>query len=221
MMAARLLCLPILATALAAQGAIAAPPRLFEIDPHAFQLVRQESGPTNYYSVVESPDGAYIHGAYQPPEETAVLGYSFPEDQRRTVAKIRWRWRAVVLPERGDECVPERADSAATVYVTWKRGARWYSLKYVWSSVSPKGAVCDKKSNPLRVQETIIVESGAPLNRWKTVELDPDAEFRKHFEGGDPKAEVPDLSGIGIMVDGDQTQSPSEADFGSFAYQAR
>ena len=48
------------------------------------------------------------------------------------------------------------------------------------------------------------------------MELDPDAEFRKHFEGGDPNADVPDLQGLGLMSDGDATQSPSEADFGFF-----
>jgi hypothetical protein len=51
---------------------------------------------------------------------------------------LRRRWRALVLPRGGNECADERGDSAASVYVTWKRGLRWYSLKYAWSSVGPR-----------------------------------------------------------------------------------
>jgi hypothetical protein len=46
--------------------------------------------------------------------------------------------------------------------------------------------------------------------------LDLRAEFRKHFEDGDPEAEVPDLFGVGLMSDGDQTKSHSSADFADF-----
>ena len=34
---------------------------------------------------------------------------------------------------------------------------------------------------------------------------------------GDPRARVPDLLGIAFMTDGDQTESRSEADYGSFS----
>jgi hypothetical protein len=77
--------------------------------------------------------------------------------------------------------------------------------------------VCDKKRNPFLAQDTVIVESGGPLGEWRSVELDLRAEFRKHFEGGDADAEVPDFFGIGLMSDGDQTHSVSSADFAAFA----
>ena len=109
-----------------------------------------------------------------------------------------------------------RGDSAAVVYVTWKRGLRWYSLKYVWSAVGPKGATCDKKRNPFRAKDTVIVESGPPLGEWRSVQMSPDVEFQNHFEDGDPTASVPDLVGVGIMSDDDQTNSPSEADYADF-----
>jgi hypothetical protein len=102
------------------------------------------------------------------------------------------------------------------VYVSWKRGLRYYTLKYVWSAVGKRGAVCDQKRNPFLAQDTVILESGAPLAEWKNVKLDLRAEFRKHFEGGDAGAEVPDFVGIGLMSDGDQTSSSSSADFAEF-----
>jgi hypothetical protein len=48
------------------------------------------------------------------------------------------------------------------------------------------------------------------------VALDLPREFRKHFEDGDAKADIPDLFGVGLMSDGDQTASPSSADFAGF-----
>jgi len=181
-----------------------------------FKLVESESGDVDYYRLVEHPEGAYLHAGYQPPYKTALYAYPIPEERRRSVATLRWRWRAVTLPKGGNECEKGKGDSAAVVYLTWRRALRWYTLKYVWSPEAPKGAVCDSKRNPFRAQDTIVVESGGPLGEWRTVELDPDAEFRKHFEDGDPQASVPSFGGIGLMTDGDQTQSPSAADYGGF-----
>lgn len=183
----------------------------------SFHVISSESGSVNYYHLVGG-DEPHWHAAYKPPWDTAVLGYQLPDGERRSVAKIRWKWRAVTLPDGGDECVSAKADSAAVVYVTWRRGLKWYSLKYVWSAVGRKGTTCDKKRNPFRAQDTIIVDSGPPLGQWRTVEIDPDAEFRNHFEGGDSHADVPDLLGLGVMSDGDQTSSPSSADYAGFAF---
>jgi hypothetical protein len=181
----------------------------------AFQLVERVSGPVNYYSLVTSEKPHFIRSNYQPGYKTAVVGYSFGENEQRA-SRLSWRWRAQALPRGGDECASGRGDSAAVVYVSWKRGLRYYTLKYVWSAVGARGAVCDQKRNPFLAQDTVILESGAPLGQWRTVELDLRREFRKHFEDGNPEAEVPDLFGIGLMSDGDQTKSPSSADFADF-----
>jgi Protein of unknown function (DUF3047) len=180
-----------------------------------FHVVERTSGPVNYYSVKAGPP-PHVHSRYEPGLKTAVVGYAAKEYQARAT-KLRWKWRALALPQGGDECKDGKGDSAAVVYVSWKRGLRYYTLKYVWSAVGARGAVCDKKRNPFLAQDTVIVESGAPLNEWRSVDLDLRAEFRKHFEGGDPKADVPDFFGVGLMSDGDQTKSVSSADFADFA----
>jgi Protein of unknown function (DUF3047) len=201
--------------------ALATASRELRVDLHSFRVIARDSGPVNYYSLVDQPPWPYIHAAYRPPYETTVLGYAFPEQLRGSVASVRWKWRAVILPRGGNECVDGEGDSAAVVYVTWRRTLRWYSVKYVWSSVGPKGATCDRKRNPFRAQDTVIVESGGPLEEWRTVVITPDVEFRNHFEGGDPGASVPDLIGVGIMSDGDQTGSVSEADYADFVIVSR
>ena len=186
------------------------------IDPKTWRVVERESGPVNYYSVVDDPLNPYVHAAYKPPYETAVLGYQLPDADRPRARGLHWTWRAVTLPNGGNECASGKGDSAAVVYVTWKRGLKWYTLKYVWSAVGPLGKTCDKKRNPFVAQDTVILRSGGPLNAWQAEDIDLRAEFRKHFEDGDPNAEVPDMAGVGIMTDGDQTKSESSADYGTF-----
>lgn len=182
----------------------------------AFQIVGPKSGPVNYYSVVAENGATFVRSRYTPGLKTAVVGWQTPDADRRRVKRVRWTWRAQTLPKNGDECVADRADSAAVVYVSFKRGLRYYTLKYVWSAVGKVGAICDRKRNPFVAQDTIVLESGGPTGVWKSVDLDVAAEYRAHFEGGDASAEVPDFIGIGLMSDGDQTNSDSSADFGAF-----
>jgi hypothetical protein len=188
------------------------------LDVHDFKFIKSESGPVNYYTVVPDPaHGAYIHASYQPGMSTAVLGYEIQSDADKEGARtLRWSWRARTLPTGGNECASGVEDSAADVYVLWKRGLRFYSLKYVWSAAGTKGAVCDKRRNPFSARDTVILESGGPLDTWVTEQIDLKAEFRKHFEDGNADAEVPPFKGVGIMTDGDQTKSPSGADYGPF-----
>jgi hypothetical protein len=209
------LALGLLVGSLVAGAVAAAPAGPWPLPVQAFQVVERASGPVNYYSVLPGPP-PHIRSRYEPGFKTAVVGYSAKEWQARA-ARLSWKWRAVTLPVGGNECQDGKGDSAAVVYVSWKRGLRYYTLKYVWSAVGPRGAVCDKKRNPFLAQETVILETGAPLGEWKSVDLDLRAEFRKHFEGGDAKAEVPDFFGIGLMSDGDQTHSVSSADFAEFS----
>jgi hypothetical protein len=187
-----------------------------KLDPKAFRIVPSESGPVNYFRHMQSPDGVFIRASYEPSYKTAVFGYEIPDEFQQGVTSLSWRWRAQTLPAGGNECIKAKSDSAAVVYVTFRRGLRWYALKYVWSSTLPKGTVCDKKRNPFRAQDTIVLESGGPLNTWRTVRINPQAEFRKYFENGNSAASVADLIGIGLMSDGDQTASKSSADYADF-----
>ena len=182
----------------------------------AFRVVERESGPTNYYRLHKDADPPFIRAEYRPPFETTVLGVQVADADRAPARALSWRWRAVTLPKGGNECQAGKGDSAAVIYASWRRGLRWYTLKYVWSAVGLKGAVCDQKSSPFLAQNTVILESGGPLNVWKAERIDLKAEFRKHFENGDASASVPDFLGVGNMSDGDQTSSDSSADYADF-----
>ena len=187
------------------------PPVETKLDVHSFKVVESYSGPVSYYRLIEDPEGAFIRAVYRPPLETVTLAVEVPDSLRQRTKTVRWKWRAQVLPKKGNEFIPGFGDSAAVVYISWKRGLKWYSIKYVWSTEALKGAVCDQKRNLFVVQDTVVLESGGPTNVWKEEQIDPSAEFRAHFEG-----DVPDFVGVGLMSDGDQTLSISAADYTGF-----
>jgi hypothetical protein len=184
--------------------------------PKDFVVVRKKSGPQNYYSVLGDGSNAFIRSEYKPPLKTVVLGVKLPDEIQKKARLLRWRWRARVLPKGGNECVKEKNDSAAVVYVIFKQGLHMYTLKYTWSAEGPKMTACDSQRSPVVSQDSIILESGGPLNEWVTEEVDLKADFRERFRNRDPKGHVPDIVGLGIMTDGDQTKSESSADFGDF-----
>jgi hypothetical protein len=186
------------------------------VDARDWHVIERESGPDNYYVVVHDPAMPFVRARYRPPMETTVIGWQPPDEARRSAQLLRWSWRAEALPRGGNECEKGQADSAAVVYATWKRGLKWYTIKYVWSSVGPKGWTCDRQRGPFSAQDTVILESGGPLDQWKTEEIDLRAEFRRHFADGKADADVPGFAGIGLMSDGDQTHSESAADYASF-----
>lgn len=190
------------------------------LDVHAFRPVEgPKSGPEVYYQVVESQEGPVLRGSYHPGMQSVTMGIRVPEDLGRRVRLVRWHWRARAFPDHGDECRDGRGDSAASVSLAFKRGLKWYVLKYVWSSVSPLGAVCDRKRTPLLARDAIVLESGGAPGTTRREVVDVRGAFIDHFAGGDQHAEVPDLVGIGVMTDGDQTRSESGADWTGFELQ--
>ncbi|MGD0674702.1 MAG: DUF3047 domain-containing protein [Polyangiaceae bacterium] len=188
----------------------------FDLDVLHWRIVRGESGPVDYYETVNDPAMPFVRARYRPPLKTAVLGLEIRKEDRKAARAIHWQWRAVTLPTGGDECVQGKTDSAAVVYLTWKRGFRWYTLKYVWSSVGRAGDVCGRQRNLFVAQDTIVLESAGPLGVWRSEDLDIRREFRNHFEDGNPNGDVPDFVGVGIMSDGDQTKTESAADYADF-----
>jgi hypothetical protein len=189
---------------------------VLRIEPKDWRLVESESGPVNYYRVVKEGESVFLRSSYTPPTKTAVMGWQAPDAERERIRKVAWTWRARTLPRGADECTKGKGDSAAVVYLTFKRGLRYYTLKYAWSAAAPRGKVCGKKRTPFVAQDTVILESGASGGAFRSVELDLSREYRRHFEDGDANADVPPFVGIGVMSDGDQTGSESSADFGTF-----
>ena len=187
------------------------------LDVHSFQVIEQVSGNHSYYRIIEDPAEPFVRALYRPGTEPVTIGLEIPEAWRRGTRKLRWRWRAMALPKGADECVSGRADSAAAVVLTWKSGFRYYTLKYAWTTQGARGRVCDGRRGLFIMHDTKVARAGGPVGEWFDEEVDPDAEFRKQFEGGDQGAEVPDLIGVNLLSDGHETRSVSGADYTAFA----
>ena len=173
-----------------------------------------DSGKDRYYRVANEDGHPYLAVDYRPPMETATLGVRIPDHLRQLETRASWRWRIRSFPKGGDECFGNRGDSAAGVFLTFHRGLKWTLLKYIWSEVEPVGTVCDKRSNPFVVRQTTILEKGGALGVWHQESLDPKEEYVRHFGG--KREDVPDLVGMGLLTDGDQTKSVSAADYSDF-----
>jgi DUF3047 family protein len=190
------------------------------LDVHAFRQVEgPSSGPEVYYRVIDTPEGPALSGSYRPGMETVTMGVAIPDQLKHRVRRLRWSWRARAFPQGGDECQDGRGDSAASVSLAFKRGVKWYVLKYVWSTASPLGAVCDRKRSFLLARDTIVLERGGAPGTVRPEVVDVRRAFIDHFAGGDEHADVPDLVGIGVMTDGDQTRSDSGAEWMRFELQ--
>jgi hypothetical protein len=183
-----------------------------------WRIIDSQSGPVNYYAILRDGPLSFVRGSYQPPNKKAVLGFEVPEARRGRLRRLDWSWRAIKFPVKGDECVREKGDSPAVLYVTWRRFLRWYSLKYVWSTTRKPGTVCDRRRNTFVAQDTVVLQSGGPPGVWKHESIDLAREFRAHFGEGDEHADVPPLMGLGVMSDGDQTKTESSGDFADFVF---
>ncbi len=198
-----------------AHGAAPPPPGTeVKLDVRNFEVVERDSGPVSYYKFVREDGTIMVRAQYRPPLETVTLGMQIPDELRSRVRMLRWRWRVLTFPAGGNECGAGKSDSAAGVFIIFKRGLKYYIIKHAWTTEGPVGAVCNKRRSIFLVRDTVVLESNGPVNRWLTEQIDPKMEFVRHFGG--TLDEVPDLVGIGLMTDGDQTRSRSEADYADF-----
>jgi hypothetical protein len=181
-----------------------------------WRIIDSQSGSVNYYALMSEGDLKFVRGTFHPTHKKAVLGFEMPDASRGRMRHLEWSWRAIQFPAKADECVKAKGDSAAVVYVTWRRTLRWYSLKYVWSTTRPPGTVCDRRRNTFVAQDTVVLESGGPPGVWKRESIDLAGDFRKYLAEGDQHADIPPLVGLAVMSDGDQTKTESTGDYADF-----
>jgi len=195
-------------------GAVPAPTQRATIPPSAFTVFKEDSGPVNYYSVGEDNGSPILRGVYRPGLGNVVLMARVPEASRQAVRAVSWRWRAHALPRDGNDCGPGASDSAASVFLAFKAGLKLMVVKYVWSTIGTVGASCQSNRGWFFDRDTTLLQVGGPLDVWTSYTLDPRREFVKHYGG--KLEDVPDFVAIGVMTDGDNSQSPSEADYADF-----
>ena len=123
---------------------------------------------------------------------------------------LEWQWRALILPDRGDELKKATNDSVLGLYVVFGRLPFIKAIKYVWSTTLPVGLSLESPfSSSTKI---IILESGdVLLGKWVSERRDVLADYL-HLFGGKNDALVP--RGIAILTDADNTASRASGDYG-------
>ena len=126
---------------------------------------------------------------------------------------VSWRWRIRAVPEGADARYEDSADSAAGVYLTYRRrfGLVPEAVKFVWSGHLRAGAAFRRPG--IGMPWTIVAGSGAADHRrWRRVVYDVSDVYRETF-GGKPGGRP---LGIGVLSDANNTGSYAAADYDDF-----
>ncbi len=159
------------------------------------------------YSVKEEDGNRFLH-AVDDKEMSVQTMKRFVWDVRRW-PNFSWRWRAVTLPQGGEETNGAPNDSACGIYVVFG-GYTGNAIKYVWSTTLPAGKVVEKKPGKFYI---IVLDSGEKnVGTWQTKAVNVVDDYKRLFKS-DPTQE-PD--GFGILTDGNNTHTPAVCDYDDF-----
>jgi hypothetical protein len=122
---------------------------------------------------------------------------------------LSFRWRVRAVPAGADERFEEKADSAAGLYLSYRRklGIVPESVKFVWSGSIAAGSAFRRPG--IGMPWTVVAGSGEPDHAWRTFVFRTEDVYRKTF-GKDP-GDRP--LGIGLLSDANSTLSLAAADY--------
>jgi hypothetical protein len=147
---------------------------------------------------------------------------------------VQWRWKVKNILKNGDVTEKSGDDYPARLYITFEydssrvgffekakyEAAKFFygqyppigAINYIWESKSPIGTIVP---NPYTDRvNMIVIESGKTrLNEWITEERNVYEDYMKAF-GRYP----PNISGVAIMTDTDNTKESAVAYFGDIVF---
>ena len=147
---------------------------------------------------------------------------------------ISWQWKVENILQKGDVTQKSGDDYPARLYITFQYDSSkvgfWEKAKfetirliygqyppigainYIWESTSPVGTMVP---NPYteRVYMFVTQSGSAKLNQWVTEERNIYEDYQKAF--GEPP---PNISGVAIMTDTDNTKETAVAYFGDIVF---
>ncbi len=160
------------------------------------------------YRVVEVDGNKYLEATDE--GESVILGKEIEWDLEE-YPYISFRLRVNEIPEGGDERYDDTVDSAAGIYVTYRKkafGRIPESVKFVWSSTLPVGSATIRAGIG-RPWQVVVGSGDDGLGEWRTYTFDLRESYRKTFRGKPPKHPI----GIGILSDANSTHTQAYADY--------
>jgi hypothetical protein len=164
----------------------------------------------NLYVVEADGKRRVLHAVFR--DEAITIGKSVPGWDLEAYPVLQWQWKAITLPNGGNEDSMSANDCAASVYSLWDIGFPFYvdSLKYTWSSTLKVGTDLKKRLGHDYVR---VMQSGvAARARWQTVRANVKDDHSRLFGEKEPRAP----SGIAVLTDADATESEAEAYYADF-----
>jgi hypothetical protein len=138
-----------------------------------------------------------------------VMLYKEVRWNAREYPYLSFRWRIRAVPEGSDERFEDKADSAAGLYLSYRRklGIVPESVKFVWSGSLAAGSAFRRPG--IGMPWTVVAGSGPPSDTWRTFVFRTEDVYRKTF-GKDP-GDRP--LGIGLLSDANSTGRFAAADY--------
>jgi hypothetical protein len=129
---------------------------------------------------------------------------------------LSWRWKVTVLPAGGDVRSKKTDDQAAEVYVLFPKFPSAVNTRlvgYIWENLTPKDLhVTSQKSSNTRY---VVLRNGTdPLGQWMQERRNVLEDYRDLF-GEEP----PQVGGVTLMIDSDDTKSTAESYFDILRFQ--
>ena len=118
---------------------------------------------------------------------------------------LSWQWRAIELPEGGDERYKKTGDSGAGIYVIFPGRFRPENIKYVWSASVPEGTTTDSPYNS-KTKIVVLRNQSTSLGIWVSEKVNVYKDYKRLFS-----QEPQTVQAIGIMSDSNDTKSRAEA----------
>ena len=147
---------------------------------------------------------------------------------------VQWRWKVENIYKKGDVTRKDGDDYPARLYITFSYDSKKVgffekakyeaakllygqypplsAINYIWESKSPIGTVVP---NPYtdRVQMFVIQSGSDKIGQWVTEEHNVYEDYQRAF-GEEP----PNISGVAIMTDSDNTKESAIAYFGDIVF---
>jgi hypothetical protein len=132
--------------------------------------------------------------------------------------RLRWRWKATVLPQGGDVrksalIVGEnRNDQAIQLLIGFENNR---VLSFVWDTTAPVDTEVDEPSLLATVKTRVLDSGDSHLGEWRTHEIDLAAEYERRF--GEPPTRA---LGVTVQCNANHTASISEGLIGEIEIEA-
>ncbi len=171
----------------------------------------REQGGKEVYSVRQDNEGVFLHA--ESIGNAYTIGHKVSVDLEKN-PYLNFSWRAIELPEGGNEESKVTNDGALGVYVVFEGWAMPpKSIKYVWSTTLPAGTVTESPYS--KRAKIVVLRSGEEgMGHWHDEAVNVLEDYRRLFGSDD----VPGVRGIGVLTDSDNTGTQAAGDYRSFRF---